>query len=94
MNRAVGILGGNLLVAGRADEDFKRVKDYLLEFPIYKPKGIETCLKSAKIYRKCRKIGKAIRKTINCIIAVICIENNLTLLHKDGDSDIIEGCIR
>ena len=76
----------------KADEDFKRVKDYLLEFPIYKPEGIETYLKSAEIYRKCRKNGKTIRKTIDCIIAAICVENNLTLLHKDGDFDIIEGC--
>jgi predicted nucleic acid-binding protein len=74
------------------DENFKRVKDYLLEFPIHRPKGTETYLKAAEIYRDCRKKGKTIRKTVDCIIAAICIENGLTLLHKDIDFDIIQGC--
>jgi hypothetical protein len=76
----------------KEDENFKRVKDYLLEFPIHKPKGTETYLKAAGIYRDCRKRGKTVRKTVDCIIAAICIENNITLLHKDSDFDIIEAC--
>ncbi len=74
------------------DENFKRVKGYLLEFPIHKPKGTETYLKAAEIYRDCRKKGKTVRKTVDCIISAICIENGLTLFHKDNDFDIIEGC--
>ena len=74
------------------DENFRRTKNYLLEFPLQKPKGIETYLKAAKIFRDCRKKGKTIRKTVDCIIAAICIENDLTLLHKDGDFDVMETC--
>lgn len=73
----------------KEDKDFKRVKDYLLEFPIHRPKGIETYLKAAGIYRDCRKKGKTVRKTVDCIIAAICIENSLTLLHKDSDFNLI-----
>lgn len=76
----------------KEDKDFKRVKGYLLEFPVHKPKGIETYLKAAGIYRDCRKKGKTVRKTIDCIIASICIENDLILFHKDNDFDIIEKC--
>lgn len=74
------------------DRDFETVKDYLLAFPIHKPKGIETYLRAAEIYRTCRKKGKTVRKTADCIIAAICIENNLTLLHKDTDFDLIKVC--
>lgn len=74
------------------DESFKRVKDYLMEFRIQKPKGTETYLKAAGIYRDCRKKGKTVRKTVDCIIAAICLENGLALLHNDSDFDIIEGC--
>jgi len=87
------IIPAEIIQGIKADKDFKRVRDYLLEFPIYKPNGTETYLKSAEIYIKCRKNGKTVRKTIDCIIAAICIENNLTLLHKDGDFDIIEECL-
>jgi hypothetical protein len=76
----------------KEDRDFKAVKEYLLEFPIHRPKGIETYLKAADIYRDCRKKGRTIRKTVDCIIAAICIENSLTLLHKDRDFDLIEEC--
>lgn len=75
------------------DENFKRVKDYLLAFPLQRPKGTETYLKAAGIYRDCRKKGKTVRKTVDCIIAAICIENNLILLHKDSDFDVMEECV-
>jgi predicted nucleic acid-binding protein len=76
----------------KEDKDFKLVKDYLLEFPIHRTKGIETYLKAAQIYRDCRKKGKTVRKTVDCIIAAICVENDLTLLHKDSDFNLIEEC--
>lgn len=72
------------------DKDFQMIKGYLLEFPIYRPKGIETYLKAAQIYRDCRKSGKTVRKTVDCIIATICMENGLTLFHKDSDFDTLE----
>src|SRR3972149_11186888 len=76
----------------KEDKDFKTVKDYLLEFPIHRPKGVETYLKAAEIYRDCRKKGKTVRRTVDCIIAAICIENGLTLLRKDSDFKLIESC--
>ena len=75
------------------DRDFRRVRDYLLEFPVHKPKGTMTYLKAAEIYRDCRRNGKTIRKTVDCIIASICLENGLTLLHKDSDFDTMEECV-
>lgn len=77
----------------KADKDFQRVKNILMEFPIYQPEGTGTYLKAADIYRQCRKKGKTVRKTVDCIIAAICLENNLTLLHKDSDFDRIRACL-
>lgn len=75
----------------RKDKDFQKIKNYLQEFPILKPKGIETYIAAARIYRDCRKKGKTVRKTVDCVIAAICIENGLTLLHKDSDFDSIRA---
>ena len=74
------------------DRDFKRVQSLLLELPCYSPKGIETYLRAAHIYRECRKRGKGVRKTIDCLIAAICLEYNLILLHRDRDYDRIASC--
>ena len=73
----------------KKDKDFHKIKNYLLEFQILRPKGIETYIRSAQIYRDCRKKGKTVRKTVDCVIAAICIENGQTLLHKDSDFDAI-----
>lgn len=75
------------------DTNFATTKKYFLEFPIIRPKEIETYLEAAEIYRRCRKHGKMVRKTVDCIIAAIAKENKLTLLHNDSDFDIIKDCI-
>ena len=86
------IIFTEILQGIKKDKDFHATKDYLLEFPLYRPKGIETYLKAVQIYRDCRKKGKTVRKTVDCIIAAISIENDLTLFHKDSDFDLIQAC--
>lgn len=76
----------------KRDADFEKMKEYLLELPIQRPRGTETYVKAAQIYRDCRRKGKTVRKTVDCIIAAICLENNLTLLHKDSEFDTISAC--
>ena len=74
------------------DEEFEELQDSLLAFPIYRPAGTETYLRAARIFRECRKRGQTVRKTIDCIIAAICLEHDLTLFHKDADFRRIEAC--
>lgn len=76
----------------KTDKDYKKLQSLLLEFPLLRPKGLETYLKAAQIFRDCRKRGKIVRKTIDCIIAAVCIENKQTLLHNGSDFDQIEYC--
>ncbi len=81
------------ILQGINDEGyFRRARDYLLEYPVYGAKGIETYIAAARIYRDCRKKGKTVRKTVDCIIAAVCIENGLVLLHKDGEFERIGAC--
>jgi predicted nucleic acid-binding protein len=44
---------------------------------------------AADIYRLGRKAGYTIRKSIDCIIAAVAIENTLQLVHNDRDFDAI-----
>ncbi len=81
------------VLQGIGDEQvFRATKRYLLEFPIYRPNGVDTYVSAAQIYRDCRKSGRTVRSTVNCIIAAICLENDLTLLHRDRDFGAIEAC--
>ena len=73
----------------RGDSEHKTVKKYLdglLFFQI----SHSDYLMASQIYRKARKSGYTIRKSIDCIIASVAISNKSTLLHNDKDFDSIE----
>jgi predicted nucleic acid-binding protein len=89
-----GIVLTEVLQGVKSDKDFRELQGYLLEFPFFQPDSVETYLHAARIYRDCRKKGKTVRKTVDCIIAAVCIEHGLTLLHKDSDFSRIEACTR
>ena len=54
----------------------------------------ETYIHAAEIYRFLRLRGITIRKTLDCMIAAVAIENNIPLLHHDRDFDPIEKYCR
>ena len=88
-----GIILTEILQGIKDDKKYQITKNYLLEFPIYEPGGINTYIDAARIYRECRNNGRTIRSTIDCVIAAICLENDLSVLHKDRDYDIIKECV-
>ena len=71
----------------KRDEDFEIARQHLLQFPIFSLSRLDSYVKAAQIYRRCRKEGITIRKTIDCLIAQTAIEHRLTLLHHDADFD-------
>ena len=69
----------------RLDQDFQAAKTLLCSLPVHAMLGVTLSLKSAENFRKLRKQGITIRKTIDTMIATYCIENELPLLHLDKD---------
>ena len=69
----------------RSNKDYKEAKLVLRAFPCLELCGMEIAEKSTENFRKLRKKGITIRKTIDVIIATFCIENDIYLLHKDSD---------
>lgn len=69
----------------RDDSDYETAKKLLLSLPCHELASQKTCLESAKNYRFLRKKGITIRKTIDCLIASYCVENQIVLLHSDKD---------
>jgi predicted nucleic acid-binding protein len=82
-----------ILQGFRADKDFQQVHGYLQMFPIVDIGGIASYVAAAQIYRRCRKKGITIRRGLDCIIAQTAVENELVLLHVDGDFDHIASVI-
>lgn len=77
-------------------QGFKDDREYLiakqimenLEYRDFLGKGI--AIQAANNYRKLRRQGITVRKTIDVIIATFCIENRFPLIHNDRDFDPME----
>jgi predicted nucleic acid-binding protein len=87
-----GIILTEILQGIKEEKEFQTTRKYLLEFPVFEPKGTATYNEAASIFRSCRKKGKTVRSTVDCLIAAICLENDLSVFHKDRDFDIIREC--
>lgn len=71
--------------------EFRAARDALLRFPIFTIGGIAIALKSAENFRRLRRRGVTVRKTVDCLIATFVIENGFSLLHSDRDFDAFEA---
>jgi len=67
------------------DRDFRTARDLLLRIPFMPILGRELALESAANYRRLRKSGVTVRKTMDVMIGTFCIHYQLSLLHDDRD---------
>ena len=68
-----------------SNTDYKVAKNVLTSLTVYDLLGKDIAVKSANNFRKLRKKGITIRKTVDVIIATYCIENKIPLLFTDKD---------
>ena len=88
--RTETVVIGDLILAEvlqgfRSDRDYRLAKRLLTSLDVRDLLGREMAIRVADNYRKLRKSGTTIRKTVDLVIATYCIENKLPLLHSDKD---------
>ena len=77
------------LMGLRHESDFVKYKFQLQSLNAFKSDWEKTSIDAAKLYFDLRKKGVTIRKSNDCLIAQIAIENNTLLVHLDSDFDLI-----
>jgi predicted nucleic acid-binding protein len=83
---AIGdIILTEILQGFQSDKDFKTAKSMLLNLTVFDMLGQKNVIAGAENYRFLRKKGITIRKTVDCMIATFCINNNHSLLSCDKD---------
>ena len=55
--------------------------------------GMALAVASARNYRRLRARGHTVRKTIDCLIATLCLREGHDLLHNDRDFDPFEAML-
>jgi predicted nucleic acid-binding protein len=73
----------------KKDKFFSLTKELLLSYHYLKLDPVQSAIRAAELYRFLRKKGTTINKPNDCLIAAICIENDIPLLHNDKDFDNI-----
>lgn len=84
-----GVILTEILQGIRDDAEFKKTKNLLANL-VFLPMPYSAYLSSAEIYRGLRRKGITIRKSVDCMIAAVAIENDIPLLHNDKDFIPIE----
>jgi predicted nucleic acid-binding protein len=77
-----------------SDTDHVRARVFLSDFPSITARAPKTFLLAADLFRQCRKKGFTVRSTVDCLIAAVCLENDIRLLHRDADFDVLAKCCR
>jgi predicted nucleic acid-binding protein len=71
----------------RTDRDFDRARSLLLSLDVVQLAGTEISIRAARNFRKLRRLGVSVPRTIDTIIATRCIESGYPLLYGDRDFD-------
>lgn len=86
-----GVIYQELLQGARSEAQFKQLQDYFSTQRFFHVQSEEKSYgAAAQIYFACRQTGITVRSTLDCLIAQICLEHNLILLHSDQDFDRIQ----
>ena len=69
----------------QSNKDYENAKEMLLQMPFMAMGGLALSLESAMNYRRLRRKGVTVRKTIDVMIGTFCIHHQIPLLHDDRD---------
>ncbi len=83
-----GIIMTEVLQGIRSDQEYHKTLSILSDL-LYLPMDQSAFIQASNIYRNLRKKGITIRKTIDCMIAAVCLDHESQLLHNDRDFDFI-----
>lgn len=77
-----------VLAGARNEQHLAQLKRLLARGSVFHTKPIDYD-QAAILYRQCRANGETVRKLIDCLIAAVAIRNDLVILHKDVDFEVL-----
>jgi len=80
-----GVVLQEVLQGARTPEHADELRRLLGACPMVEPVLPETYEHAAALYRRCRDAGRAVRGTVDCLVAAVALEHGLTVLGVDRD---------
>lgn len=83
----VDLVVTELLQGIAREQDVPRVEERISKFEVLRLQHMADFRAAAGLYRAVRQRGHTIRSTVDCLIAAVCIREDVPLLHSDKDFD-------
>ena len=81
-----------LLQGARNEKEWATLRRHLARQALVNPTDpLATHRRAARIYLDCRRRGLTIRSTIDCFVAQLALEHDLTVLQDDRDYQVIRA---
>lgn len=87
--RLTDVIYAEILQGLRDEAAVRRVEDRLAPFDVLRLESLDDFRSSAGLYRHARSRGRTIRRTLDCLIAAVCIRERAAILHHDRDFDYL-----
>lgn len=81
------VIFGEILQGLRGEHTVRRVDKRLTAYDILRLRTLDDFRNASALYRHARSKGKTIRRTLDCLIATVCIREDYAILHNDRDFD-------
>jgi predicted nucleic acid-binding protein len=85
-----GVCFQEVVQGARDEKEWGLLEEYLTSQQLlFSPNPALTYREAARIYYDCRRRGLTVRSSVDCFVAQLVLEVEGTLLHNDGDFELI-----
>jgi predicted nucleic acid-binding protein len=84
-----GVVAQEILQGARDERHAAELQRLLATCLWFEPVYPETYQHAATLFRRCRAAGRAVRGTVDCLVAAIAIERNVEVLAHDRDFETL-----
>jgi predicted nucleic acid-binding protein len=84
-----GVIVQEMLQGSRTERQAAELSRLLATFESIEPVYPDTYEHAASIYRRCRRAGRTVRTTIDCLVGALALEHDLPVLAHDRDFDAL-----
>jgi predicted nucleic acid-binding protein len=81
------IVLAELLQGARDDRDAARIERRLSSHELFELDRADDAGRAGSMYRAARASGHTIRRTLDCLIASVCVRESVAVMHADADFD-------